>query len=191
MKVLKCRIHDEDMCSDSFNPEPCFGGYVLKVKVQYKIFDLDNPTLPGANPSAEAEEEEEEGETKVRALDLLHQYENLTECPYITTKKELTKYFKDNMPGFKKCIEQCVDEEDVCCKKTDEEKKEQVNGVCKEWLCHIQEFMKFLKDNWSNVQVYTTSCDNIDEPGSKCFYVGDDESDYFYFIKHSLKEEKF
>lgn len=196
MKVLECRVSGEEMCSDAFDLKPVFGGYVYKVPVTWKVYKIgEDFALAGANPSAEEEAEAADSELTERKLDYLKTFDNLKPCAYIEQRSELKKYFsnKERLTSWKKFLQASIDEEDICDKKSDEEKKTELATLGKDWLGEIQKFRDFLIEEFKkgNLEIYCASVDNSeDDDGAKIFYVGDDSGDHMYVVKHWFREEK-
>merc|ERR1711937_279728 len=177
------------MGSDAFSYEEVFGGAVVKVPCKWGFFsDNEDVKLAGSNPSAEEAEEDGGGETKERKIDLVHQFK-LVECQYMN-KKGFKEWLTDeeNLSRWKQYLADSLQEKNF--KLSDEEAVAQVeDGLMKEWKKELTNFAKFLLPQWKNVMIFHDVKEDIE--GAKIFYVGDENGDYFYYIKDLYRTDKF
>ena len=190
MLVFIDRATGEDHFSDAFKFEEVFGGAVVKVPVKWGFFsDNEDVQLAGSNPSAEdGDDGGEGGETKERKIDLVHQFK-LVECQYMN-KKGFKEWLTDeeNLSRWKKYLTESLQEKDF--KLSDEEAAKQVEDTeMKAWKKELTNFAKFLLPQWKNTMIFHDVKEDIE--GAKIFYVGDEEGDFFYYIKALYRTDKF
>ena len=179
MLVYVDRTTGEDHISDAYDTQEMeeYEGEIIKVKCKWSRYsDNEDVQLSGANPSAEDGEECcGSEETTERKLDVQHFFRQC-ECTYFT-KKGFKEYLTEeaNMQRWKGFIKDHLEEHAISVSDED------VEASWKKFKLNFTKFVKFILTNWKNVMIFQDSKEDFE--GAKCFYVGNEDGDYMYYIK--------
>jgi len=167
MKIFKCLISGDEICSDTF-PMELIDGVVYKVKGKMKTetTDIDDSVF-GGNASAEGGGDEGADASSVSGIDVVLNHK-LQPSPM--KKKAYMEYIKGYMKEIKERLaKDNPDEVEVFQK-------------------NVQEFVKKVLKTYDDWEPYVGESYNAD--GMVPLVNWDGETPYVYFFKHGLEEEK-
>jgi hypothetical protein len=172
MIIYKDLVSGDEMFSDTYKIEKTHDGVILKVTGKHTTRSTDvDPSLLGANPSAEGGEEDLESASET-GIDVILSH-RLVETQF--DKKSYQRYIKDYMKSLKERLE------------NDGVSKEEVATFVK----GATQFVKEVLTDFKEYQFFLGESMNADGQVVLVRWTDDKDSHPFlYFFRHGLDEEK-
>mmetsp|Transcript_21515 Transcript_21515/g.24372 ORF Transcript_21515/g.24372 Transcript_21515/m.24372 type:complete len:173 (-) Transcript_21515:407-925(-) len=172
MKVYFNDFTNDEMFSDSYNPEECFGGIGFKVKSKYIMEGVGDIDIGCGNEfgGAGGDEGADDQAAKVNNVVSGFKYNETS-----MGKDDLKTYFKGMAQSLKKRVTEAGKVEDI-----------------KVWQKSFQEMCAYLLKNYKEISFFTGESYETDK--GIVFGVYEDDSDpgeTFFYFADSLREEKF
>jgi len=168
MIIYKDKISGDEVLSDTYPIEKCYGDALFKVKgkMTTETTDIDDAAI-GGNASAEGCGDEGGDASSVSGINIAIA-NRLQQC-YSFDKKSFKGYIKEYM----KNIMDKIDESEVGCFKKG-----------------CQEFVKDVITNFDDYELFQGESQNPDGMVVFLKWEDDGQTPYMYFFKHGMEEEK-